>query len=396
MIKTAVAIIAVIILTPSANAVQRNFEQCISNWQQQAKQLKLPHKITRDIIPNLKYLPEVIDYDRRQPEFTQTFAQYLNRRLSDIRIDRGRELHDSKKPLLDTLVNQYGVPGRYLVAFWGLETNYGSYLGKIPVLSSLATLACDKRRSAFFTEELFTALQLMHRENLAPSQMYGSWAGAMGHTQFMPSTFTQYAIDGDGNGRIDLWESDIDALASAANFLEKLGWQREARWGREVILPDDFPYEESGYHNKQPLSYWATRGVTTIHGHALPEMDLPSAILLPAGYSGPAFVVYPNFDVIMRWNRSEYYALSVGLLADALIGAGGLHNPPDIHENALSRNKVKSMQEKLNALGFDAGRPDGIMGSNTRHALRGFQKSMGLVADGYPNLQTLKKITGQP
>ncbi len=392
MIRTLASVLLLISIVLPASAEQRSFDQCISDWQYQASQKELPDNIVNDVIPGLKHLPKVITYDRRQPEFTQTFARYLNRRLTDARIDRGSDLYESKKPLLDKLTKQYGVPGRYLVAFWGLETNFGGYLGKMPILDSLATLACDKRRSDFFTEELFIALKLMHRENLTTSQMHGSWAGAMGHTQFMPSTFAGYAVDGDGDGQINLWQSETDALTSAANFLSQLGWKKEQRWGREVILPDDFPFEESGYRNKQALSYWSELGVTTIHGNPLPDMDLKSAILVPAGHTGPAFVVYPNFEVIMRWNRSEYYALSVGLLADTFAGAVSLHNPPDANEKALSKTDMKNIQHKLNKLGFDAGKPDGIMGSNTRNALREFQKSAGLIADGYPNSSTLTRL----
>src|SRR5690606_7049335 len=188
----------------------------------------------------------VLELDRKQPEFAQTFGQYLSTRVSDDRIRKGRAMYARHRAFLDQLTERYGIPGQYLVAFWGLETNYGGYLGNMPTLDSLATLACDPRRSDFFTTEFLTALRVMDREALQPGQMRGSWAGAMGHTQFMPSNYIRYAIDGDGDGRVDLWGSEKDALASGANFLSHLGWQRDQRWGREVRLPAGFDYTLTG------------------------------------------------------------------------------------------------------------------------------------------------------
>ena len=376
----------------TAKAQQREFSSCINDWQLQARALGLKRSTIEDVIPRLRHLPEVIGYDRAQPEFTQTFAQYLHRRLTPARIDLGHTLLQDNEEFLAGLTRQYGVPGRYLVAFWGMESNYGAYLGKMPTLSSLATLACDPRRSAFFTEELFAALKLMERESFKPQQMQGSWAGAMGHTQFMPSAYRQYAIDGNADGQIDLWKSHRDALASGANFLEHLGWQRELRWGREVRLPSDFPFHETGLENRKPLHYWVSLGVVASNGNPLPASELSTAILLPAGHTGPAFAVYPNFDIIMKWNRSEFYALAVGLLADQISGRPPLRQPPSLEEQPLSRESLIQIQTRLNLLGFDAGEPDGIMGPRTQSALRAFQASIGLIADGYPDNRTRKLL----
>jgi membrane-bound lytic murein transglycosylase B len=381
--------------TTSINAQVRDFSDCISDWQQQGQSIGLKPSTIDEVIPSLRHMPKIIGYDRAQPEFTQTFAQYLDRRLTPARIDYGQTLLTQHAEFLSGLTRQYGVPGRYLVAFWGLETNYGSYLGKMPTLSSLATLACDPRRSAYFTEELFAALSLMERESFTPNQMRGSWAGAMGHTQFMPTAYRQYAIDGDADGSIDLWHSQYDALASGANFLKHLGWQAEQRWGREVILPAGFPYQETGLNQRRPLREWAGLGVTTTTGASLPDDELSAAILLPAGHRGPAFVVYPNFDVIMKWNRSESYALAVGLLADQVSGMGELANPPSLTERSLSRQELVALQTRLNSLGYDAGEPDGVMGPKTRAALRAYQASTGLVADGYPDNQTQRALLKQ-
>ena len=370
-------------------AQDAGFAACILELQDRARGEKLSAWVVEDVLGNLQQQQRVIELDRSQPEFTQTFADYLYRRVTPERIERGQLLLDKYEGFLAELTREYGVPGRYLVAFWGLETNFGSYLGNMPTLDSLATLACDQRRSEFFTGELMQALELLERESLSPADMRGSWAGAMGHTQFMPSAYNRYAIDGDGDGRVNLWRSEQDALASGANFLANLGWQQGERWGREVRLPDDFPYATTGLNNSQPLKYWRNLGVSFVDGVRLPDVDMRASLLVPAGHTGPAFLVYSNFNVILRWNRSEYYALSVGLLADRLIGAGPLAQPPSTEEAALSRDTVEQMQRQLNQLGFDAGEIDGVMGSLTQAALREFQASSGMIADGYPDRATL-------
>ncbi len=233
------------------------------------------------------------------------------------------------------------------------------------------------------------ALALLEHESLSPAEMRGSWAGAMGHTQFMPSAYTLYATDGDGDGRVNLWRSERDALASGANYLENMGWQKGERWGREVLLPKNFPYAETGLSNSRPLAYWKDLGVSFANGATIPNIDMAASVLVPAGHSGPAFLVYPNFHVILEWNRSEYYALAVGLLADRLIGAGPLVRSPSTDETALSRDVVENMQRQLNHLGFNAGEVDGFLGSMTQSALREFQASNGMIADGYPDRTTL-------
>lgn len=376
-------------------AQDAEFAQCLSGLQQRARSEQLSTHAVDEVLANLKQQMRVLELDRSQPEFTQTFADYFQQRVTAERIERGQELLDQHQAFLTDLTRKYGVPGRYLVAFWGLETNFGSYLGKMPTLDSLATLACDERRSEFFTNELMHALALLERESLTPAEMRGSWAGAMGHTQFMPSAYRLHAIDGDGDGHVNLWRSERDALASGANFLANLGWQKGQRWGREVLLPDDFPYVKTGLNNSQPVTHWRGLGVSFANGNPIPDIDMQASVLVPAGHSGPAFLVYPNFDVILRWNRSEYYALAVGLLADRLIGAGPLLRSPSSDETALSRNAVENMQRQLKDLGFDAGEIDGVLGSMTQSALREFQASTGMIADGYPDRETLCALSAK-
>lgn len=367
------------------------FADCVMGLQQQALTQGIPKSVVEGSLAKVAYVPKVIELDRRQPEFTQSFANYLNRRVTDWRVARGRAVLKDQRVLLDRLVKEYGVPAQYLVAFWGLETNYGTYLGNMPILDSLATLACDERRSTFFTKELIEALHLLSLPGIK-EPMLGSWAGAMGHTQFMPSAYRRYALDGDGDGSADLWNSIPDALTSAANFLQQLGWQRDLRWGREVKLPKQFNYVAAGLKNKQTMTYWQQQGITGTNGESLPSGDALAAVLVPAGYNGPAFLVYGNFEVIMRWNRSEFYALAVGHLADRVNGGGGLFQPPPEDMPDLSIEKVKELQAKLNDLGFDTGTPDGIFGPGTRQALGLFQQSKNMIADGYPHREVFTRL----
>ena len=336
-----------LLLPLTISAQERDFAVCIADFQEQARQESISEWVVEDVIGNLEPIVRVVELDKSQPEFVQTFANYLNLRVSEARIEKGRALYQEHRDFLNELTRIYGIPGQYLVAFWGLETNFGSYLGTMPTLDSLATLACDPRRSSFFTTELMTALKLLERESLDPDDMKGSWAGAMGHTQFMPSSYWRYAVDGDGDGRINLWASERDALASGANFLNSLGWNRDERWGREVSLPDNFPYLESGLDNAAPLATWADIGVRRADGGRLPVADMQGAILVPAGHVGPAFLVYDNFSVIMKWNRSESYAISVGYLADRIAGAGSLVSPPSLDQLALTREQLLELQQSL-------------------------------------------------
>lgn len=368
-----------------------DFNTCLAELQERAGRENLSPRAVATVA-TMQQQQRVLELDGAQPEFVQTFGQYLNARLSEDRIRRGRELYARHRTFLDELTQRYGVPGQYLVAFWGLETNYGGYLGNMPTLDSLATLACNPRRGDYFSTEFLTALRVMDRESLSPEQMRGSWAGAMGHTQFMPSNYMRYAVDGDGDGRIDLWGSEKDALASAAHFLNQLGWQEGVRWGREVSLPSGFDYGSTGRSHTRPVSEWAAQGILTADGKTLPAADIKASILVPAGHRGPAFLIYDNFAVIMKWNRSESYALSVGLLADRIAGGGALRQPPPADQEALSRKEVEDLQLALNRRGYNAGEADGVMGPATRSAVRAFQRDAGLVSDGYPDRTVLEAL----
>lgn len=384
---------ALFLLCNFAIAQDREFSVCIADFQEQARSESISEQVVENVIGNLEPQNRVIELDNSQPEFVQSFAQYFNLRVSASRIEKGRVLFNQHREFLAELTQEYGIPGQYLVAFWGLETNFGGYLGTMPTLDSLATLACDPRRSAFFTSELMIALRLLERESLSPEEMQGSWAGAMGHTQFMPSSYWQYAVDGDGDGQINLWASEQDALASGANFLRDLGWNRGERWGREVKLPTNFPYLQAGLNNARSLEDWSEIGLLQTSGAALPQADMQGSVLVPAGHTGPAFLVYENFAVIMKWNRSESYAIAVGRLADRIAGAGALVATPPEDQVALTRDQLSEMQQKLLDRGYEPGEADGVMGPATRAALSAFQEDSDLIADGFPHLQSLRILS---
>ncbi len=368
------------------------FRACLATIGERSLAAGISEPTVRDVLGGVAWQPRVIELDRRQPEFTTTFADYYAKRVTADRVERGRTLLREKRRLLERVQRQYGVPPHYLLAFWGLETNFGDYFGNIRVPDSLATLACDGRRGEFFTAELIAALRIIDAGDIAPDKMVGSWAGAMGNFQFLPSVFLAHAVDADGDGRRDIWGSVDDAMASAGRFLADLGWERGLRWGREIRLPDAFDYALTGRDVRKPLREWVDLGVTDAFGGRLPRLELPASIMVPSGHEGPAFIVYRNFDVIMGWNRSEYYALAVGRLADRIAGAGSLVRPPPENDARLSRETILRLQERLSALGHDPGKPDGIPGSATRRAVREFQRERGLLADGHIDAELLDML----
>ncbi|MFO7786723.1 MAG: lytic murein transglycosylase [Halospina sp.] len=369
-----------------------DFDRCVTDLRAHAVEQGISESVSTRVLAGIEPLERVIELDRSQPEFTRSFRDYLDKRVTEQRIEKGRALYQEHAQLLQRITRETGVPGRYLIAFWGLETNFGSYTGKMPIPRALATLACDQRRSAYFTEELVSALRLIERGDVEAEAMEGSWAGAMGQMQFMPSVYLEHAVDADGSGRVDLWNSVPDALSSAGHLLESLGWNEEERWGREVRLPEGFDYSlAAGLKRERPLSEWRELGIRNAFGGELPQADLEAALLLPSGHEGPAFLVYDNFRVIMGWNQSEFYALAVGHLADRIAGAGPFQTRPPDHE-PLSRDTIEALQAALKEAGYEPGPVDGILGSGTRSALRDFQQANGIRADGFPDPDSLSAL----
>lgn len=379
----------------AANSIQHNannFADCISRLHATARVQGISETTITQVLSNAKFIPRVIELDRHQPEFTQLFADYFSTRITEERVRRGKTLLTKYRQLLDRIQQETSVPAQYLVALWGLETNYGSYLGNMSVPNALATLACEQRRKTFFTSELLNAMRIIDAGDISANHMTGSWAGAMGHMQFMPSTYLRYARDGDGDGRRNLWDSIPDALTSAGFFLQQLGWNPGQNWGQEVKLPPSFDYSLAGRNQSLSLTEWAALDVTAASGTALPPTNKNASLLVPAGHKGPAFLVYENFNVIMDWNRSEFYALTVGHLADRIAGAQVLHRSPPTDSLKLTREQVRQLQLDLSTLGIDAGEIDGIFGPDTRRALSRFQKKTQRIADGYPDLELLNAI----
>jgi membrane-bound lytic murein transglycosylase B len=373
-------------------APDRAFLEWLDALRAEARTKGISESTLNSALNDIAPLMRVIELDRNQPEFTQTFWTYLRKQVSDHRIKRGRALLSNHRDLLNRIQAEYGVPPRYLIALWGLETNFGDNLGSFRVIEALATLAYDQRRTQFFRAELFNALKIVEEDHISPDAMMGSWAGAMGHMQFIPSTFTGHAVDYNGDGRKDIWASLPDAFASAANFLCNLGWQPGQIWGREVRLPENFNLMLATMDIKKTLAEWSSLGVRRPDRTALPQADMAGSIVLPQGYKGPAFLVYDNFRAILRWNHSINYAISVGCLADRIAGLPQIANGRDAEHDPLSREEAKELQRLLNLLGFDAGPEDGLLGPRTSSAIQAFQNEHSLPPDGYPSPALLKRL----
>jgi len=362
---------------------QVTFEDWLGAFRQDAEAQGISPATLEAAFAGITPVERVIELDRRQPEFLQTFADYLGRRVTASQAARGVTLLQEHAALLDAVEQKYGIPKAVLVAFWGLETQYGTVLGSLNIPASLATLAWDGRRSAFFRSQLLDALRIIDAGHVSAGNMNGSWAGAMGHMQFMPSTFRAYAVDGDGDGRIDVWQSLPDAMHSAANYLQRAGWQTGEPAALEVKLPPGFDWGLARMAHRLPVAQWAALGVQTADASAWPTVAGPAAIVLPQGWQGPAFMVFDNFDVVMQWNRSVNYALAVAQLAKQLAGGAALVAQAG-EAGALSTTQLKMLQQALNEMGFDAGTADGLPGPRTQSAIRRYQAAYQLPADGYP------------
>ncbi len=340
----------------------------------------------------VRYDADVIRRDGNQSEFTKTIWEYLDSAASDNRIANGKTAVRDHQRTLNAIEARYGVEKEVVVAVWGLESNYGTFRGKSDVVRSLATLAYDGRRGAFFEQQLIAALKILQNGDTSPRNMTGSWAGAMGHTQFIPTSYLEYAVDFTGDGRRDIWSDDpTDALASTAAYLAKFGWVKGQPWGVEVKLPSSFDYTKASRKIERTPAEWARSGVVDVNGQPVANFG-PASILLPAGSQGAAFMIFKNFSVIERYNAADAYVIGVGHLSDRISGGPAIAADWPRADRALKSAERKELQQRLTAAGFNTLGVDGRIGPKTQEAVRNFQRANGLIADGYASLQLLNRL----
>jgi membrane-bound lytic murein transglycosylase B len=369
-----------------------DFQVCLQNIKADALREGVPAAIAERALQGLTPDQKIVELDSRQPEFSLTYAKYVGSSVTPERIAKGQQRLAQNRALLDAIQAEYGVPPQYIMAFWGMETNYGSFMGDFQVVRSVATLACMTKRQAFFSNETVQALRILVMDRMTREQLRGSWAGAMGNMQFMPSTFMKWGVDRDGNGRIDLWNSLPDSFASAANYLRGVGFKPGLPSSEEVFLAQGFPLDQADSTIEKPVRAWAAMGVKKAGGAPLPNLDDPSSIVLPAGWRGPAFILYPNFKAVMNWNRSTLYALAIGILARQIAGGPGVIQAAPADDEPLSRGAIIDLQTRLAKLGLYADETDGLVGPKTRSAVRLFQKQVGLPADGHPTSEVMRRL----
>jgi len=370
-------------------------EAGFQNWVQSFR----PRAISAGVSPGVfdsamagaHFQPSIVALDGRQSEFSKPVWDYLDGAVGGSRIATGRQMSARHASTLSAIEAQYGVPREIVLAIWGMESNFGANRGSTQIVPALATLAYDGRRGEFFAGELVAALRIIQAGDVDSSHMVGSWAGAMGHTQFMPSSFLGHAVDFNGDGRRDIWSDDpTDSLASTAAYLRQNGWRRGESWGTEVILPQGFDFNQVGKSVTKSGGQWSAMGVRAVNGRAVPS----GSILAPAGARGPAFLITENFRAILKYNASDSYALAVAYLADGIAGRPGIQGSWPRGDRTLSNSEKAEIQRLLMARGFDTGGVDGKLGSKSVDAVKAFQRSRGMVPDGYADSRLLGILRG--
>lgn len=382
--------------TPPPEFVQiqaNGFATWVANFRSRALRAGINNRTFDAAFAGAQYLPDTVRRDRNQSEFVKPLAEYMATAASDNRVRNGREMLRKHARLLAQIEATYSVEPHIVVAFWGMESNYGARRGDTPLISTLATLAFDGRRGRFFEKQLISALKILQRGDISPAQMTGSWAGAMGHTQFIPTSFDAYAVDFTGDdGKRDIWSDDpSDALASTAAYLNRFRWRKGQPWGVEVRLPRGFDFARTERAVKMSPADWAGLGVRGVDGQAVPNYGTVS-LITPTGGNGPAFLVFRNFDVISRYNNAQAYMIGVGRLGDRLRGMGPLQTGFPANERDLFRAERRELQQRLTAAGFNTGGIDGKVGPATRRAIRAYQQAARLPADGYASLSLLERL----
>jgi lytic murein transglycosylase len=367
------------------------FPKWLQGFKQQAVAQGISPRTVSAALDGVTYDPATIAKDRGQAVFAQSFTQFSNRMVSSNRLQVGSSLLKKYAQTFARIQQEYGVPGPVLIAFWGLETDFGKVMGNMESIRSLATLSFDCRRPEKFSAELLDALRVIERGDLTPREMRGPAHGEVGQFQFQPSTYYNYAVDFDGDGRRDLIRSAPDSLASAANYLRSIGWQANQPWLEQVRIPKDLPWDQADVTIKRPRLFWAKHGVTYLNGKSIPGDNVPVGLVLPMGRNGPAFLAYPNFDIYTEWNNSLIYSLTAAYYATRLAGGPPLakgNGPVAVPSTA----ETKEIQQILAKRGFDVGKIDGVVGAATRNAIRANQIKYGLPADGYPSAELLNRL----
>ena len=367
------------------------FGRWLQGFKQEAVGQGISARTVNSALDGLSYDPATIAKDRGQGVFAQSFLQFSGRMVSSNRLQVGAQLLKKYANVFAKIQQQYGVPGPVLVAFWGLETDFGKVMGNMETMRSLVTLSFDCRRPEEFQEQLLYALRVIERGDLSPHEMRGPAHGEVGQFQFQPKNYYEHAVDFDGDGRRDLIRSAPDSLASAANYLQSIGWRPNQPWLEQVRVPADLPWDQADVTIKNPRSFWAQHGVTYLNGQPIPADNTPVGLVLPMGRNGPAFLAYPNFDIYLEWNKSLIYSTTAAYYATRLAGAPALArgNGP---VQSLSLAETKELQQRLAKLGFDVGKIDGVVGAASRNAIRAMQVKYGLPADGYPSAALLGRL----
>lgn len=367
-----------------------NFNAWLDGVRSEALSMGLSRGAVDSVLGRVKFDPAIVKKDRAQGVFTQDFLTFAGRMVAAYRLKQGAANLGKYKNTFARIEREFGVPGPVLTSFWGLETDFGANIGDGPTLISLATLAYDCRRPELFRHQLLSAIQIVDRGDLKASEMRGPWAGELGQVQFLASRYVEYGVDYDGDGRVNMLDSSVDALASAAKYLQHLGWRAGQPWLREVRVPASLPWEQADIAIKLPVSQWSAWGVTLASGKAIPAGDPEASLLLPMGRNGPAFLAYPNFDVYLEWNNSLVYSTTAAYFATRLAGAPKVSAGRGAE--VLSAGEVREVQQLLQRRGYDVGKIDGIIGALTRAAVKDAQLKLGLPADSYPSKQLLSGL----
>ncbi|WP_420393353.1 lytic murein transglycosylase [Acuticoccus sp.] len=387
------AVLVAASMVAAAPAAADAFTQCVQSKWPAARSAGVTRATFDRVTAGLRPDPKTVELSGRQAEFVKPIWEYLATAVSDKRVTGGRAALDEHRATLANIAERWKVDPEVVVAIWGMETSYGTYMGDHNAVRAAATLACNgRRRGTFWTQQFAAAIKIAQDGHVPLERMNSSWGAAMGHTQFIPTSWQAYAADYDGDGKRDIWRSIPDAFASTANYLAKHGWRYQETWGYEVVVPRGFDHGLADGQRKRTLAEWSQLGLRRAGGGSWPRPNDPAYLLYPAGANGPAFLMLRNFDVIKRYNNADAYALAVGHLADRIVGGGAFEQAWPQNERPLTRAQVREVQSLLTRRGYSTGGVDGQVGPMTRAAIRAYQKASGKVPDGYPSTQLLSDL----